>query len=81
MPGSVLSLGFPGGSVGEESACSAGDAGLIPGWEEPLDEGMAPHASVLVCRISWIEKPGGLQSQTRLKQLSMHACVLWLIRT
>ena len=34
MPGSVLSLGFPGGSVGEESACSAGDAGdvgLIPG--------------------------------------------------
>ena len=25
------SLGFPGGSVGKESACSAGDPGLIPG--------------------------------------------------
>ena len=24
-------LGFPGGSAGEESACSAGDLGLIPG--------------------------------------------------
>ena len=24
-------LGFPGGSDGEESACNAGDLGLIPG--------------------------------------------------
>ena len=24
--------GFPGGSAGKESACSAGDPGLIPGW-------------------------------------------------
>ena len=24
--------GFPGGSDGEESACHAGDQGLIPGW-------------------------------------------------
>ena len=23
--------GFPGGSVGEESACSAGDVGTVPG--------------------------------------------------
>ena len=26
------SLGFPGGSYGKESACNAGDLGLIPGW-------------------------------------------------
>ena len=25
-------LGFPGGSDGKESACSAGDPGSIPGW-------------------------------------------------
>ena len=25
-----ISLGFPGGSAGKESACSAGDPGLIP---------------------------------------------------
>ena len=24
--------GFPGGSEGKESACNAGDPGLIPGW-------------------------------------------------
>ena len=28
---STLPMGFPGGSDGEESACSAGDPGLIPG--------------------------------------------------
>ena len=27
----VPSRGFPGGSDGKESACNAGDAGLIPG--------------------------------------------------
>ena len=27
----LIYLGFPGGSVGEESACSAGDLDLIPG--------------------------------------------------
>ena len=27
----VLALGFPGGSVGKESACNAGDVGSIPG--------------------------------------------------
>ena len=25
-------MGFPGGPVGKESACNAGDAGSIPGW-------------------------------------------------
>jgi len=27
----VFALGFPGGSDGKESACNAGDQGLIPG--------------------------------------------------
>ena len=31
------------------------------GWEDPL-EGMATHSSILGWRISWTEKPGGLQS-------------------
>ena len=30
-----LSLGFPGGSDGKESVCSAGDPGLIPGLGSP----------------------------------------------
>ena len=32
------------------------------GWEDPLEKEMATHSSILAWRISWIEKPGGLQS-------------------
>ena len=32
-------LGFPGGAAGKESACSAGDLGLIPGLGRPAGEG------------------------------------------
>ena len=32
-------LGFPGGSVGKESACNAGDSGLIPGSGRSPGEG------------------------------------------
>ena len=43
-----------------------------PGQEDPLEEGMALHSSILAWRIPWTEEPGrpqsiGLQSQTRLK--------------
>ena len=30
--------------------------------EDPLEEGMATHSSILFWRISWIEEPGELQS-------------------
>ena len=49
-PGVLDPLGFPGGSVVKESPCNAGDtgdAGLIPGWEDPLEEEMATHSSIL----------------------------------
>ena len=32
------------------------------GWEDPLEEGMATHSSILAWRILWAEEPGGLQS-------------------
>ena len=54
-------LGFPGGSDSKESACNAGDLGLIHGLGNPLEEGMATHSSILAWRIPWAEKPGGLQ--------------------
>ena len=31
-------------------------------WEDPLEEGMATHSSVLAWEIPWTERPGGLQS-------------------
>ena len=29
------------------------------GWEDPLEEGMATHSSILAWRIPWTEDPGG----------------------
>ena len=32
------------------------------GWEDPLEELMATHSSILAWRIPWTEEPGGLLS-------------------
>ena len=32
------------------------------GQEDPLEEGMATHSSILAWKIPWAEEPGGLQS-------------------
>ena len=47
------------------------------GREDALEEGMATHSSILAWRIPWMEEPSelqsiGLQSRTRLMQLSMN---------
>ena len=46
-------------------------------WEDPLEEGMAAHSSILAWRSPWTEEPGWpatvhgvAQNQTQLKQLS-----------
>ena len=32
------------------------------GWEDPLENEMATHSSILVWKIPWIVEPGRLQS-------------------
>ena len=32
------------------------------GWEDPLEEEMATHFSILAWEIPWTDEPGGLQS-------------------
>ena len=54
--------GFPAGSDGKESACNAGDPGLIPGSDDPLEKRLATHCNILAWRIPWTEEPGGPQS-------------------
>ena len=64
-------LGFLGGSVVKNLPASVGDMGeavLILGQENPLEEGMATHSSILAWRMPWTEKPGELQS-TRLQRV------------
>ena len=36
---------------------------LSLGWEEPLEEGMATHSSILAWRIPWTEEPGVAKSR------------------
>ena len=66
--------GFRGSSSGQELR----DMGSIPGLEDPLEEGMATHSSILAWRTPWTEEPGRLQStglkksRTQLMWLSTH---------
>ena len=32
------------------------------GWDNPLENGMTAHSSILALRITWTEEPDGLQS-------------------
>ena len=45
------------------------------GQEDPLEEEMKTHSSILAWRIPWTVEPGGLQSMV-LKELEIteHAC-------
>ena len=46
------------------------------GQEDPLEEGMAIHSSILAWRISWTEEPGRLQfigSQSWTQEVTQHA--------
>ena len=41
---------------------------LIPGLEDPLEEAMATHSSILARIIPWTEEPGGLLSTGSQRQ-------------
>ena len=62
----MCSLMEAGGASGKESASQCrrrkkrGFSSL--GWEDPLEEEMATHSSILARRIPLTEEPGGLQS-------------------
>ena len=53
-------LDFPSGWDGKESACNAGDLGLIPGLGRSPGEGNGTLFSILAWRSPRTEEPGGL---------------------
>ena len=55
FPGSSLVTNLPA------NAAAAGDTGSIPGQEDPLEDEMANHSSILAWRIPWTVEPSGLQ--------------------
>ena len=71
----VLLYGFPCGSAGKESACSAGDLGSILGWEGPLEKGKATHAGILAGEFHGLYRPWTIyftKSWTRLSDFHFH---------
>ena len=66
MANLLCHLGFPGGSLGKESACSAGDPDSTLGWEDTLEKGMATHSSICAWRTLWTTVHRIAKSQTQL---------------
>ena len=62
----MLLFGTPGGPVVKKVHLSVQEMQETRVWslglEDPLEEGMATHSSILAWRVIWTEEPGGLQS-------------------
>ena len=59
-------LGFRGGSAAKTAPAvqeTQETQFRSLGQEDPLEEGMATHSSILAWKITWTEGPGGLQSK------------------
>ena len=54
--------GFPGGSLSQESACNAGDLGLIPLSGRTPGKGNGYPLQYFAWRIPWTEEPDKLHS-------------------
>ena len=53
--------GFPDGSVGKEPVSVQEMQVWSLGREDPLEQKMATHSSILAWKIPWTEEPGRLQ--------------------
>ena len=78
-----IHMGFPYGSVVKNLPAKQKTWVQSLGQEDPLEEGMTMHSSILAWAVLWAEEPGGLQSMQLQKsdmseQLSLHP---WLKRT
>ena len=80
---SLHAVGFSGGSDGKESACNAGDLGLIPGLRGSPGEG---NGNPLQCSClenfmdrgaRWATQPMGLQIDT-IDQITLSLYILWV---
>ena len=47
------------------------------GWEDPLENEMAPHYNIFTWRIPWTEEPGRLHSPGGCKESDMSEQLTW----
>ena len=72
------SVGLPGGTDGKESACNAGDPGLIPGLGRYPEGRNGNSLTMLAQKIPWTEESGRLQSmrsqraRPQTEQITLH---------
>ena len=57
-------MDFPGGSMVKNQPAMWETWARSLGWEDPLEEGMATHSSILAWRIPWTEEPGTVHGVT-----------------
>ena len=59
----MCQVGFPGGSDSKKNPPAMQETWVQSlGWEDPLEEEMATHSSILAWEIPRSEEPGGQQS-------------------
>ena len=61
---------FPGGSVVKNPPANVGHSGSSLGQEDPLEEAMETHSSILAWEIPWAEEPGGLWSMESQRDMT-----------
>ena len=65
-----MTLGFPGSSVGKESACNAGDPSSIPGSVRPTGEGIGyPLQYSLASLVAQVVKNPPAKQETWVRSL------------
>ena len=76
-------VAFPSGAAVKNLPANAGDEGLIPGHEDPLQKEMETPSSILAWSIPRTEKPGGQQVHripkggTGVRDVTTTAAALW----
>ena len=53
--------GFPGG-LAVKNPPAVQETQKTQDWEDPPEEDVATHSSILAQRVPWTDEPGGLQS-------------------
>ena len=56
-------MSFPGDSVVNSLPAIQETQVQSVGWDDPPEEDIATHSSILAWEIPWTQEPGGLQSQ------------------
>ena len=64
-------LGFPGAQTVKNLPAIRETQVRSLSQEDPLEDGMTTHSSILAWRIPWTEEPGGLQSMGSQSQTQM----------